>query len=76
MAGEPGGVRPRPRRPDPPSPAPPEPARSRVSLWRNAAGKPKWSISIVAGTTEAEVDELVRLARHAEDRLNDPESGR
>jgi hypothetical protein len=65
-------VRPRPRKAG--DKAPGEPQRSSVSLWRSPkSGRPSWSIRVVAGTSEAEVDELVRLALRAEHRLTDPE---
>jgi hypothetical protein len=51
-------------------PREPEPQRSAVSLWRGAGrGARRWSVRVVAGTTEAELDELVRLAERAADRL-------
>jgi hypothetical protein len=41
-----------------------------VSLWRSARGKPYWSIRVVSGATEAEIDGLVDLAVRAEARLH------
>jgi hypothetical protein len=49
----------------------PEPHRSSVRYYRAPGrGRPKWSVHLVAGVTEADVDELVRLALRAGDRLD------
>lgn len=58
-------IQPRPRRGGSPSDG------SSVALWRSSKGQPKWSIRVVGGTTEAELDELVRLALRAERQLTD-----
>jgi hypothetical protein len=49
---------------------PPPPTRSTVKIWGSPRA-PRWSITCVEGTSQAEMHELVNLALDAHSQLRD-----